>query len=282
MARPLWSGVISFGLINIPVLVMSAKEDDQLHFNMLDKRDHARIGYKQINKKTGEEVTRKNIVKGYEYESDQFVILTDEDFRRANPKATQTIDIQDFVELSDLDPLLFERPYYMLPGKGGKKAYVLLRKVIQDSQKVAIATMVMFKKQRLVALMARGDFIILEVLRYAHQVLDVTEADVFDQDLGDVKISPKELSMATKLVEDMVSKWNPSKYKDTYYDDVMKMIRAKVKKGGTVESEKVEAPKSTGKVIDLMPLLEESLAATTHKRKKGKSTAGSKRTRKGA
>src|SRR5690606_5534398 len=137
MARPLWTGVISFGLINIPVMVMSAKEGEELHFNLLDKRDHSRIGYKQINKRTGEEVDRKNIVKGYEYEPDQFVILTDQDFERANPKATQTIDIQDSVELKELDPLLFEKPYYLLPGKGGKKAYVLLRKVLEETGKVA-------------------------------------------------------------------------------------------------------------------------------------------------
>lgn len=277
MARPLWTGVISFGLINIPVMVMSAKEGEELHFNLLDKRDHSRIGYKQINKRTGEEVDRKNIVKGYEYEPDQFVILTDQDFERANPKATQTIDIQDSVELKELDPLLFEKPYYLLPGKGGKKAYVLLRKVLEETGKVAIAKIVMFRKQRLVALMPRDDFIIMEVLRYAHQILSTEEADVFDQDLKEVQVNPRELTMAKQLVEGMTAEWNPDKYKDTYFDDVMKMIESKVKKGVTVESEKIERPRPTGQVVDLMPLLQKSLQAAKEKKKRPSTRGARKR-----
>ena len=135
--RGIWSGSLSFGLVNIPVVVMSAKQEERLHFHLLDKRDNAPIGYKQVNKATGREVTRQNIVKGYEYKPGQFVIVTPKDFEHANPKATRTIDIEDFIDLESLDPLLFEQPYFLVPGKNGEKGYLLLRKSLEKTEKVA-------------------------------------------------------------------------------------------------------------------------------------------------
>ncbi len=278
MARGIWSGAISFGLLNIPVSVMSAKEEERLSFNMLDKKNNSLIGYKQYNKKTGREVDKNNIVKGYEYEKDQFVILTDEDFLKANPKATQTIDIEDFVSLEEVDLLLFEKPYYLVPAKNGEKGYVLLQKVLTETKKVAIAKYVMRNRQHLVAIMARGEYLILEQLRFAHEVQEVREAKFLDDfDLEKVKISPRELKAAKSLVEDMTAKWKPEQYKDTYQDELKKYIQKKIKAGDTevaAELDDVDTKVNTN-VVDLMPLLEKSLRGGA--KKSAKAPAAGKR-----
>lgn len=286
MARNIWSGALSFGLINIPVALMSPIEEERIRFNLLDKSDHAPVGYKQYNKATGKEISRKNIVKGYEYEPNQFVIVTDEDFKKANPKATQTIDIEEFVDLEDLDVLLFERPYYLVPGKNGEKGYLLLRKVLEVSQKVAVATFVLRQKQHLVAIMARGDYLILEILRFPREVLGVDEADFLsDYDFRKVKISERELKMAQNLVEDMTASWEPDKFKDTYQEDLMKRIKQKIKRGDVETSPEIDEDLqvSNTNVVDLMPLLEKSLTGKTKAKSKrsskaeGKKKAGSAR-----
>ena len=261
MARGIWSGAISFGLINIPVQIMSAKEQEHLHFRMLDKNDFSPIGYKQINKSTGREVQKKNIVKGYEYQPSQYVVLTEADFKKANPKATQTLDIEDFVDLDEMDPLLFERPYYLVPGKNGEKGYVLLRKTLEKTKKVAISQFVLRTRQYLGAIMARDEYLILEVLRYAHEIKEVSEAKYLDDiDLGKVRISEKEIKMAEQLVKGMSAAWKPDQYKDTYQDDLLKRIQQKLKGGETEtapESDEIEVTNTN--TIDLMPLLAKSL-----------------------
>jgi DNA end-binding protein Ku len=274
MARGIWSGAISFGLINIPISVMSAKEQDKLHFRMLDKTDFSPIGYKQINKASGREVQKKNIVKGYEYQPNQFVVLTEADFTKANPKATQTIDIEDFVSLEDVDPLLFEKPYYLVPGKNGEKGYVLLRKTLEKTKKAAIAQFVLRKKQYLGAIMARGDYLILEVLRYAHEIKEVDQAKFLDDvDLAKVRISDRELKMAEDLVKGMTAKWQPARYKDTYQNDLLKRIEQKVKGGDTETAPDVEDIEVTDtNTIDLMPLLAKSLKAKGHSASASKTT----------
>lgn len=278
MARGIWSGAISFGLINIPISVMSAKQQEKLHFRMLDKNDFSPIGYKQINKSTGKEVQKKNIVKGYEYQPNQFVVLTDADFKQANPKATSTIDIEDFVDLEDVDPLLFEKPYYLVPGKNGEKGYVLLRKTLEKTKKAAISQFVLRKKQYLGAIMARGEYLILEVLRYAHEIKEVEEAKFLDDvDLGKVRITERELKMAEDLVKGMTAKWKPKNYKDTYQNDLLKRIEQKVKGGDTETAPDIESPEVTDtNAIDLMPLLAKSLKAKGHSAKPTKRAGASK------
>jgi DNA end-binding protein Ku len=265
MGRAIWSGAISFGLINIPVEVMGASAQKALNFHMLDSTDNSPIGYKKINKVTGREVPSKRIVKGYEYEKDQFVIVKDEDFKRANPKATQTIDIEDFVELENVDLLMFEKPYYLVPSKNGQKGYLLLRRVLEETQKVAIAKFVMRSKQHLVAIIPRGPYLILETLRYAHEVKEVEDAKYFNEkEIDKIRISPKELKMAEELVAGMTSSWKPEKYKDTYQDDLLKFINKKIKNGDVEEAAEVEdadTDESAGNVVNLMPLLEKSLLA---------------------
>lgn len=274
MARGIWTGAISFGLINIPVQIMSAKESESISFRMLDKRDNSPIGYKQINKSTGKEVDRKYIVKGYEYEPNQYVIMDEEDFEAANPKQTKTIDIEDFVEFENLDPLLFEKPYYLVPAKNGEKGYVLLRKVLQRTKKAAVARFVLRKKQHLVAIMARGDYLILEQLRYAQEVREVDQAKFLeDVNLEKVKISEKEIAMAESLVDGMTADWDPDKYHDTYNDDLLKRIEAKAGKGDLQTSPEVDDVKPTNtNIVDLMPLLEKSLAAAKRPEKAEKGT----------
>jgi DNA end-binding protein Ku len=278
MARAMWNGTLSFGLLNIPISVFSAKEQKTIHFNLLDKKDYGRIGYKQINKNTGREVSKKDIVKGYEYEPDQFVLLTPKDFEKANPKASESIDIEDFVELEEIDPLLFERPYYLSPAKNGVKGYELLRKVMEETKKIAIGKIVLHGKQRLVAVMARGEHLVLEILRYAREVLSADEIELPNDDkLKKVKISEKEINMAKELVNGMTSPWQPEKYKDTYQNDLMKMIKNKVRGGGAIESEapeKEEEEQSDRQVLDLMPLLKKSLE------QKGKSPRTAKKGKK--
>jgi DNA end-binding protein Ku len=286
VARGIWSGAISFGLINIPVVVLTAKQTKRLSFRMLDKHDHSPIGYKQVNKSTGREVDRRNIVKGYEYEKNQFVIISEDEIKKSAPRRTQTIDIEDFVAIDDLDPLLFETPYYLVPGKSGEKGYVLLRSVLERTKRAAIGQFVMHSKQHLVAMIPRGDYIILETLRYAHEIREVEEAKFLeDVRLDKIRITPKEIKMAESLVEDMTAEWEPEKYKDTFQDLLKKRIEAKIKSGDTELAPMEEAPEITNtNVTDLMPLLERSLRASGGKKGARRKTtrAGSARTGRGA
>ncbi|MBC7712140.1 MAG: Ku protein [Rhizobacter sp.] len=264
MARGIWSGAISFGLLNIPVAVMSAKEEERLSFKMLDKKNLAPIGYKQYNKATGKEVDRKDIEKAYEYGKDKFVLITQEDFLKANPKATKTIDIEDFVSIDEVDVLLFEKPYYLVPGKNGEKGYVLMRKILDETKKVAVAKFVLRSKQHLVAIMARGDYLILEMLRFAHEIQEVHEADFLDDfDLKKIKVSPKEMKAAKTLVDEMTAKWKPEQYKDTYQDELLKYIKKKIKSGDVEVSAEIEedVEDTNTNVIDLLPFLQKGLKA---------------------
>lgn len=263
MARGIWNGAISFGLLNIPVSVMSAKEDERISFRMLDKRNNSPIGYKQYTKSTGKEIDRKNIIKAFEYEKNQFVTVTDDELKKANPKSTQTIDIEDFVNLKDVDFLLFEKPYYLVPGKNGEKGYVLLRNTLEETKKVAVAKFVLRNRQHLVTIIPREDYLILEVMRFAHEVTEVKQAKYLeDYDLSHVRISPREMKAAKTLVDEMTAKWKPEKYKDTYQEELAKYIKGKIKSGDTQEAaEFADAPKSTDtNAADLMSLLQKSLS----------------------
>lgn len=261
---------------------MSAKEEERLSFKMLDSRNNSPIGYKQYNKATGKEVDRKNIEKAYEYKKNQFVVITDEDFLKANPKATRTIDIEDFVSLDEVDILLFEKPYYLVPGKNGEKGYVLLRKILAETNKVAIAKFVLRSKQHLVSVMARGDYLILEMLRYAHEVQEIHEAKFLDDfDLKKVKVSPKEMKAAKTLVDEMTAKWKPDQYKDTYQDELLKYIKKKIKSGDVEEAAQEEdAVETDTNVIDLMPFLQKSLKLSSKKKIVTKKNSKTKRLKK--
>ncbi len=278
MAANIWKGSISFGLLNIPVTLHTAQQDKDIHFSMLDGKDMSRIKYQKISANTGKEVPYDRIVKGFEYESGQYVIMEPEDFEKANVKAAKTIDIEDFVLLEEIDTLLFEKPYYLVPQKGAEKGYMLLREALERTKKVAIAKIVIRVKQHLAMVMPRGDYLVLEILRFAHQVKDVSEVDYLEDIKTDVKFSQRELKMAEDLIKGMTSKWSPNKYKDTYYEDLMKLIDLKVKKGkgyAVKEPSGEVRERAATNVVDLLPLLQKSIAAT-QKSKSSKST-GTKR-----
>jgi DNA end-binding protein Ku len=269
MARGLWKGAISFGLVNVPVELFSAeKRSRELDLTMLDKRDLAPVGYKRYNKATGEDVPWAEIVKGYEYDDDKYVVLSDEDFRRANVEAAKTVDIQAFVDLSEIPPVFFETPYYLAPGKRGEKAYALLREALEKAGKAGIASVVIRTKQYLAALVAQDELLVLNTLRYADELKAPAELEI-----PKARVAGKELDMALRLVEDLADEWDPAKYKDTYRHDLMKRIKEKIKAGETEEiTEAEKAPRAAkgAEVIDLMALLKKSVEKKQDKTKRAK------------
>ena len=262
MARGLWKGAISFGLVNVPVELYSAqKREAGLDLTMLDRRDMAPVGYKRVNKSTGKEVPWEDVVKGYEYEDDKYVVLSEEDFRRANPEASKTVDIMAFVDLADIAPQYFDTPYLLGPGKRGEKAYALLRDAMAKAGKAGIATVVIRTKQYLAALVPQGDALVLNTLRY-HKELKAPKDIDLDDKLKGAKVSAKEIEMALRLIDDMADEWQPAKYHDTYHEDLLKRVEEKVKAGETediTEPEKEEKAPKTADVIDLMSLLKKSV-----------------------
>lgn len=258
--RSIWSGSISFGLLQIPVSLYTAESRaEKISFRMLDKHDLSPIHFERVNAQTGKKVEWKDIVKGYEYEPDTFVVLDKEDLEKANVKATQTIDIQDFVPVDRIDPAFFETPYYLVPRERATKAYVLLRKALAKKNAAAIATFVLRTKEYLCALMPVGDAIMLEILRFGHELKDAGVLPLpRKKDEGGV--TDRELQMAEQLIDGMMSEWDPSKYRDRWYRDVMKMIEEKAKTG--VAKERHTRMKGTvaNDVVDLLELLKKSVA----------------------
>ncbi|HSU82746.1 MAG TPA: Ku protein [Thermoanaerobaculia bacterium] len=258
MARAIWKGSISFGLVNIPVGLYAAETRDEISFKLLDKKTMSPIHYKRVSEESGKEVPWEETVRGYEFESGQYVVMSDEDLKRAAPEATQTIDIVDFVDLEDISPLYFDKPYYLGPDKKGAKAYALLREILRRTKKVGIAKVVIRTRQYLAAVVARGDVLTLELMRYAHELRDPSELDV---PRGKEGVSEREIDMAERLVEGMVSAWDPEKYKDTYRQELMKTIKKRAE-AGQLESSPEPAPKpreARGNVVDLMALLKQSV-----------------------
>ena len=259
-ARPIWQGSINFGLVSIPVALYSAEADGSIDFDLLDRRDFSRVRYRRVNEKTGREVPWDEIVKGYEYEKGEYVPLTDDDFLKANVKATQSIDILDFVDGVDISPIYFDKPYYLVPLKNGRRAYALLREVMKRTGKVGIARVVIRSRQHLAALLVDGPMLILNLLRFFHELRDPSALEV--PETGSAAGPNQELKMAEQLVETMAGKWNPKKYRDEYHQDLLQMIDKKIKSGQTKAIEPAEParrPKHQGKVVDIMHLLRRSM-----------------------
>lgn len=275
MPRSIWKGTLGFGLVSIPVGLYTAESRQELQFHLLDKRDKSPVHYKRVSEKSGKEVPWGDIVRGYEYEEGQYVILSDDDLKSANPEATQTIDITDFVDASEISPTYFDKPYYLAPDKKGTKGYALLREALRRSGKAGIATVVIRTRQYLAAVLPEDDVLVLELLRFAHELRDPGELEV---PKGDAEVSARELGMAERLIEGMVDAWEPEKYADTYEKDVMEMIERRVESGETeaVETPKVKKPAGGGKVVDLMMLLKRSVDETAGRSGKGGSKAAPK------
>ena len=266
MPRAIWTGSIGFGLVQIPVALHSAEDRAELDMTLLDRRDFSPVGYERVNKRTGKEVKWEDIVKGYEHSDGKFVVLTDEDFAQANVEATRQIDILDFVEMAEIDPRYLERPYYLAPLKAGKKSYALLREALKKTGKAGIGKVVIRTKQHLAAVIAHDDALLLVLLRFADELRDAKGLDLPSTSLKSLGITPKELSMAERLVEGMVGEFDPDKYGDDYRRDLMRVIQRKVKAGelnqlpeGTKKKKRAPAAPAT---VDLAALLAQSVAGT--------------------
>jgi len=263
MARAIWKGSISFGLVNIPIALYPATRREEFKFRLLRKSDLSPVNYKRVAEKDGKEVSWDQIVKGYEYEKGKYVILKDEDFQRVDLEATQTVDIKDFVEQEEIDPVFFYKPYYLEPQKGGDKAYVLLRDALKDSGKVGIAKVVIKTREYLAGVKPEDEVLVLELMHFADELADPARLHVPKK----IEVGKREMNMAKSLIDSMSSKWNPEKYKDDYREALMQVIEEKVEAGGKeIEEKPKKAPKPT-KVIDLVSVLQKSLEQTGTKKK---------------
>lgn len=262
LRRALWRGAVSFGLVYIPVHMYTAARDSSLDLDLLDSRDFSPVGYQRYNKRTGKVVDWDKIVKGYEYRKGQYVALSDEDFRRANVEASQTIDIVSFAERADIPPEYFEMPYYLEPAEGGEKTYALLREAMQGGSKVAIGSFVIRGRQHFCAILVQGRALMLNTLRFAEEIVPADEIELPPANARQAKVTPQELAMARRLVEEMAGEWNPTAYRDTYRRDLMRRIKEKIRKRQThvlTPATEPEEERPSAEVIDLMAVLRRSL-----------------------
>lgn len=278
MPRIVWKGAISFGLVHVPVVVYPGARAGRLDFDWLDKRDMAPVGYRRINKNTGKPIENEFIVKGYQYEKGEYVLMSDEDFRRANEAATQTVEILGFVEAAQVPIYYFDTPYYLEPDRRGEKGYRLLREVLRKTGRIGIANVVLHTKQHLAALMPEGDALVLMTMRYADDIISMKDLKLPEGKSGKDGPSPREIEMAQRLVDDMTQEWDPAQYHDTYREDLLARIEEKIQSGQThelTEAEETAAPRESAKVIDLMALLKKSIDQRG-KRPAGKSAGDAK------
>jgi len=267
MARALWKGSISFGLVNIPVELHTAVRDSRPRFRMLHAEDKSPVRFERVCQREGKPVAWEELVKGYEYEKGRFVVLTKEDFKTAALEKSRTVDIRSFVKPDEIDDRFFESAYYLLPAKGGERAYALLREAIRETGLVGISTIVLRDAQHLAALEVVGDAMVLTLMRYAEELVDIGEYHF----PASKDVRKPELQMARTLVENLADKWDPSQYTDQYRENLMKIIRARMK--GKEAHLKVEAEPQSAEVVDLMERLRQSLQGTGTGRKSAKSGA---------
>lgn len=257
-SRTLWKGAITFGLVHIPVGLHTAATSEGVDFDWLDKRTMDPVGYKRVNKKTGKEITKENIVKGVQYEEGKYVVISPEEIEAVFPKTTQTIEIERFIDAADMPFIFLERPYYVAPLKKSEKVYALLRETLVDTSKIALAKVVIATKQHLAALVPSGPVLVLNLLRWGDEVktLDSLELPA----AGRKGVTAAELKMAKQLVAEMTGRWNPEDFKDEFRHQVMKLVDKKVKAGDTetVLQPEEEAPDNAN-VLDLTALLQRSL-----------------------
>jgi DNA end-binding protein Ku len=257
--RPIWTGAIGFGLVNIPVKLYSATQSSTLDLDMLDKKDHSNIMFKRVNASTGREVTWENIVKGYKMPDDRYVILDAKDFERASAEKTKTISIEEFVDESEIESMYYETPYYLEPEKSGVRAYALLREALNKSKKVGIATFVLRTKEAIAVLRANEKVIVLNRMRFQEEIRDPAELNLPPK----TAVKPAELKMALSLIDQLTGKFDVSSYHDTYTQSLLKFIKAKAK-GVKVKEPKMQVVHNKSK--DLMDQLKESLAPAKRKK----------------
>ena len=250
--RSIWSGSISFGLVNIPVKLVSAVQSEEIDFDMLSKEDMAPIRYARIDSKTGEEVAYKDIVKGFEYAKGKYVVVEDKDFEKASPEKSKSIDIIQFVKEEEIDTILFEKPYYIVPDKNSGKSYRLLIKALEETGSVGIAEFMLRNRMHVCAIKPYNDLLLLNQMRYQDEIKEMPKVEVKNE-----RVSPKEVQLAVKLVEHLTEKFDPSAFKDTYINELKKIIKAKA--AGKHIRIATEPRKHTAAVKDLMEVLKQSL-----------------------
>ena len=261
--RPIWNGMISFGLVNIPVGVFSATRSERLAFHLLHEKDMGRINNVRVCQVDGKEVPYEDLVKGYEYEKGEYVVLTDEDFEKAAAETSKTISITDFVDVEEIDPMFFETPYYLVPGKSADHAYVILRETLKETQKAGIAKVAFREREHLAAVKPHGRALMLDIMHFPEEI---TPAGELELPAEKAKITDKELKLAEQLVESMTAKFDPKKYKDTYRERLEELIEKKLE-GKTIHV-KTTKRKATTNVVDITALLQKSLRASgKHKTK---------------
>jgi len=254
--RAIWKGAISFGLVHIPITLYPATRREEVRFHFLRGSDLSPINNKRVAEADGKEVAWDEIVKGYQYEKGKYVVLKDDDFSRVDIEATQTVDIQEFVELDEINPMFFSKPYYMEPGKGGDKSYALLRDVLRDTGKVGIAKVVIKTRQHLAAVKAQHDSLVLELMHFADEIISDDELHV----PGKITLGKKEQEMAKQLLHSMTGKWNPQAYKDEYREALLEVIEEKIAAGGKdVPGKKAAGSVKATNVIDLVSVLQKSI-----------------------
>ena len=257
MARPIWSGTISFGLVSVPVRMFTATSSQELRFHFLDRRDMAPIGYDKVNKETGETVPADQIVRGFEFEKGRFVEVTEEDIDRLDVELTHAIDICDFVSIDEIDPLYFRKGYYLLPQEGAEKPYRLLVKALEETGRVAVAKVVIRNKQHLACLRPLGDSLVLETMYYADEMRQPEAAPT-------PTVRDTEVEMAKTLIENLAATWDPERYHDNYRSELLELLQRKAEGAPLPEREE----EGEGQVVDLMEALRQSVEATKRKRKK--------------
>ncbi len=270
--RAIWKGSISFGLVSIPIALYPATRRDELKFRLLRASDLSPVNYKRVAEVDGKEVPWDQIVKGYEYEKDKFVILKDEDFARVDVEATQSVDIINFVKLEEVDPVFFNKPYFMEVQKGGDKSYGLLREALQNADKIAIAKVVIKTRQHLAAIKPQKKGLMLELMHFPNEILDSSQ---FHSPAAK-EFSKPEMNMAKQLIDAMSNEWDPSMYKDDYRETLEKIVEEKIEHPDEKPA-KPKKKKNPGNVIDLVSVLQQSIKETSAKRPAKKSPAKAKR-----
>ena len=271
--RAIWKGAISFSLVNIPISLYPATRSEDLKFRLLRKSDLSPINYKRVAELDGKEVPWEEIVKGYEYEKGKFVILKDEDFKRADVEATQSVEIVQFVQIDEIDPIFYDRPYYLEPQKKGEKAYALLREALKTSGKVGIAKVVIKTRQHLASIKPEKSALVLELMHFAEELIDYHQLQI----PGQLPVGAKELDMANELIERMTGKWEPDKYQDEYKHALLDLINKKIQAGGELSGAAPASKRKTTNVIDLVSVLQESLAHAGKGKAKKKTARKAKR-----
>jgi DNA end-binding protein Ku len=256
MPRLLWKGAINFGLVRAPIMLYPATKRDDIAFDLLDKRTLDPVGYKRVNKETGEEIEKGDIVRGYEYEDERYVLLSDDEIRSANVQSNHTVDVLAFVEAHEIPFLLFETPYYLAPAPGGEKVYALLRDALARTNKIGIVQAVVQTRQHLAALIAYGPVLLLNTLRWSSEVRPFDELDLPDENVRAAGISDKERLMTMQLVDSMTEKWDPARYRDTFRDDIMALIERKIKAGKTETVLEIAPPPQEEPATDMIDLTE--------------------------